>query len=442
MTRRGRRRLNSAAAFLLAMLLPAALAAAEFRDFKGHGGPVKSVRLSADGERLLTSSFDYSVGLWPMPGGAPRWMEGHRAAVNAAIFLPGGGAATAGDDFDVILWDLEAVAPRQVLKGHQGKVVALAAAPDGRLASAAWDGSIRIWDTATGAALAEITGHQGAVNDVAWSADGTRLYSAGYDGTVVEWETETFTQTRRLAAHGFGVNVLALDEAAGWLAYGALDGGTRVLDLASGEELADLTLDRRPILAIARSADGGLLAVGDGEGYIMVVETGRWRIVHDFRAAVNGPVWALSFTAEGDGLIAGGIADTAYLWPLEGAGEAPRMAEAPRAFHTDPASVPNGERQFLRKCSVCHTLNGDGARRAGPPLEGLFGRRAGAVPGYSYSPAMQGLDLTWSAETIDRLFDEGPDHYIPGTKMPMQRIVSADDRADLIDYLRRATAAN
>ena len=42
-------------------------------------------------------------------------------------------------------------------------------------------------------------------------------------------------------------------------------------------------------------------------------------------------------------------------------------------------------------------------------------------------------------DTIDALFDEGPDHYIPGSKMPMQRITGADDRADLIAYLRRAT---
>ena len=30
----------------------------------GHGGPVKSITISADGNRALTASFDYSVILW------------------------------------------------------------------------------------------------------------------------------------------------------------------------------------------------------------------------------------------------------------------------------------------------------------------------------------------------------------------------------------------
>ncbi len=52
---------------------------------------------------------------------------------------------------------------------------------------------------------------------------------------------------------------------------------------------------------------------------------------------------------------------------------------------------------------------------------------------------MPDADIIWSETTIDALFDEGPDHYIPGTKMPMQRITSPDDRADLIAFLRDNT---
>ncbi len=421
--------------------LPFAVSAEAFRTFDGHGGPVMGLSLSEGGETLLTTSFDNSVGLWAADGTAPPvWLEGHEAAVNTGVFLPGNRAATGGDDHLVLVWDLETSAVLHRLEGHQGKVMGLAASPDGmRLASAGWDGTIRIWDLTGGDLLAELTDHEGNVNDVAWSADGTRLYSAAYDGTVVEWETEGFTTTRRLASHGFGVNVITLNDDAGWIAYGALDGGTRALDLETGEELADLTADRRPVLALAQSPDGARLAVGDGEGYIMVVDTTRWRIEHDFRAALNGPIWALAFTETGAGVIAGGIADEAFLWPLDAGAETPRMAELQRAFHVDPDKVSNGERQFMRKCSICHTLQGGGERRAGPPLEGLFGRKAGALPDYPYSEAVKGSDLVWNDATIDALFDIGPEHYIPGTKMPMQRIVKPEDRADLIEFLKRET---
>ena len=67
-------------------------------------------------------------------------------------------------------------------------------------------------------------------------------------------------------------------------------------------------------------------------------------------------------------------------------------------------------------------------------------RPAGAVEGYRYSEALSALDLVWTEETIDALFDIGPDHYIAGMKMPMQQIARPEDRADLIDFLKRETA--
>ena len=172
----------------------------------------------------------------------------------------------------------------------------------------------------------------------------------------------------------------------------------------------------------------------------MVVDTADWSIIRDFRAAKHGPIWALAYTDGGDSIAAGGISDSIFVFPIAGGDTAAQMAELKRRFHTDPGEVSNGERQFLRKCSVCHSLTPDSARRAGPTLHGIFGRPAGSVEGYAYSPAMQATDIVWSEATIDKLFELGPDHYTPGSKMPMQQIRSPDDRADLIAFLRRMTA--
>ena len=195
----------------------------------------------------------------------------------------------------------------------------------------------------------------------------------------------------------------------------------------------------RPILALASTPDGSQIAVGDGEGYIMVVNTGDWSIRRDFHAARNGPIWALAYVDGGDSVAAGGIEDRVFVRPLDSGDDPPRMAEIRRAFHTDPDKVSNGERQFLRKCSVCHTLGPDGARRAGPSLHGLFGREAGTLEGYAYSDAMKSSDIIWSEKTINDLFELGPDHYTPGSKMPMQQIASQQDRDDLIAFLKRET---
>ncbi|WP_372833302.1 c-type cytochrome, partial [Puniceibacterium confluentis] len=203
---------------------------------------------------------------------------------------------------------------------------------------------------------------------------------------------------------------------------------------------ADLSLERRPILAMAMSPDGGLLSVGDGEGYIMVVDTATWSVVSDFRATKRGPVWALTFSADGSNILAGGLDDTAHSWPVLTLDSYDGVEVADPSFLANPATLPNGERQFKRKCSICHTLTPGSARRAGPTLYGLFGRPAGTVADYRYSAALDDSELIWNEHTIDALFDIGPEHYIPGTKMPMQRIAGAGDRADLIEYLRSETA--
>lgn len=422
----------------LCLMAASATQAADFRLLAGHGGPIMDVAVSSDGAYAMTASFDNSVGLWDLSGDEVRWLDGHEAAVKTVVFIDDAFAASGGDDFAIEIWDLHAGARHARLRGHKGQVSGLAVSPDGQiLASASWDGTIRLWDLPDGAMRAEIDGHAGAVNDVAFGPDGTLLYSASADGTIRSWDVATGTSKRLLVEHGFGVNTLVLK--ADWLAYGAVDGGTRVIDLSSDAELADLTLDRRPILAMALSDDGREIAVGDGEGFVMTVATEDWRITSDYRAAAGGPVWALDYTGDGVSLVAGGIDDAAYIWPAHHELDAPIMANRKRTFLQDPEDMSNGERQFQRKCSICHSLTEDGQRRAGPTLAGLFGRTAGTVPGYTYSKTLRDLEVQWDDTTIDRLFDLGPDHYIPGSKMPMQRITKPEDRRDLINYLKDNT---
>ena len=402
-------------------------ALSEFFTLKGHGGPIMGIATAPDG-RIATASFDNSVGLWS--DRKPEWLEGHEAAVNSVAFN-GRAVYSAGDDFTLRRWP-----GGDIVGQHKGKIVALAASKT-HLATASWDGTIGLWpeDGSTPQILMVGSG----VNAVAFSPDGSTLYSAGMDGSLRVWDVTTAEETQRLVEHGFGINELVLNAQNGWIAYGAVDGVTRILDLSTGEE-RDFTLDRRPILALALSPDRTLLAVGDGEGYIMIIDTAEWRIAQDFRATLRGPVWALAFSTDGKNLHAGGIDEAMYSWPVTTLGDQTRMATAEPSFLQNPDELSNGERQFARKCSICHSLTPDGQRRAGPTLHGVFGRQAGTLPGYFYSDTLQDSDIIWNDETINALFDEGPDHYIPGSKMPMQRITQAQDRNDLIAFLRRATA--
>jgi len=421
-------------------LLGAAQAEDGYARLEGHGGPVKGIAVSPDGRLAATASFDYSAGLWQIDGARRlRWLDGHDAAVNAAAFTPDGRRLiTASDDLSLIEWDVATGKALARITGHKGKVMSVAVSPDGRMAaSAGWDDRIGLWDLATGKSLGFLIGHRANVNAVVFSADGRTLWSASYDGSVRRWSVPDRALLHIEASHGFGVNLLALNEKARWIAYGAVDGVVRVIDLDTGAQLADLTEGRRPVLGLAMSPDGGKLAIGDGEGWIHVVATADWSTIRDFRAVPSGPVWALAFTGDGERLLASGLASHVDIWPIA---TARSVAEdtTPGRFHGSE-ELSNGEAQFLRKCSVCHTLSGDTARRAGPTLRGLFGRAAGSVADYSYSPALRSAGIVWDEATIDNLFELGPEHYTPGSKMPMQRIARPKDRADLIAFLKEAT---
>lgn len=109
------------------------------------------------------------------------------------------------------------------------------------------------------------------------------------------------------------------------------------------------------------------------------------------------------------------------------------------AAATEPGDPARGEALF-RRCVACHTIEPNGRNKAGPRLHGLFGRKAGAVADYKYSPALKDSALVWTAETVDALFDKGPSAVVPGSKMPLQVMSNAKDRADLIEYLKKVTA--
>lgn len=442
--RRRNRRIGLSAALLL-LASPAVASAGEIVErLDGHGGPVTAIAVSPDGTKALTGSFDYSVGLWSLRDARlSRWLEGHRAAVDAVAFLPDGERVlSAGDDFDLVLWNSGTGERLRTFSGHRGKVSSIAVSPDGRLAATGgWDGWIGLWDLTGDAPVRWLKGHEGPVADAAFGADGATLYSGGQDGTIRRWGVATEGQEKILARHGFGVNRIVLDEGAGWLAYGAVDGAMRALDVATGEQIADLSTGRRPVLAMATGPDGRLLAVGDGAGFTTIIDTTSWSVDRDFRAVSRGPVWALAWTADGERLLTGGIDEAVVIRPIaatpEAAGRA--LAETAARATRGPDRTSNGESQFARTCAACHTLTPDGGRRAGPTLWGLFGRRAGSVEDYRYSRALAGSGIVWSEATIDRLFSEGPEHFTPGSKMPMQRMTDPQDRRDLITFLAENT---
>jgi cytochrome c len=107
------------------------------------------------------------------------------------------------------------------------------------------------------------------------------------------------------------------------------------------------------------------------------------------------------------------------------------------ALALPPGDALRGEKIYGR-CFACHAIDRD---RTGPRHAGLFGRRAGSVPNFPYSPAMKRAGangLVWNEETLDK-FLQNPTKLVPGTRMTYAGVTSDQDRADLLAYLKEAT---
>ena len=400
----------------------------------GHGGPITSIAITQGTDAVLTASFDTSLGLW---NGSVRWLEAHDAGVNDVAFINRDMALSGGDDGRVLVWELEQRTARPLIE-HRGRVVSLDVAPDGRrVASASWDGTVGLTSLVDGQSTF-LKGHAGPVNDVLFSADGQWLYTASSDGTIRVWDIAGQLQERVLVEHGFGVNVLARD-AVGNLAFGAINGALKVVSPIDGSVLADLSFGRRPILSIAAHRETNRLAIGDSVGRVTVVMSDGWRVEDDVEVLPSTPLRAMTFSPGGETLYVGTPQGITYGLPISLLGS---LDALPTGATDTEDELDHGARQFARNCSGCHTLSPDGLRRAGPTLYRVFGRRAGSVADYRYSAALEKSDIVWDKTTISELFRIGPNHYIPGTKMPLQKIIKDEDRDALVSFLERNSGLN
>jgi len=119
------------------------------------------------------------------------------------------------------------------------------------------------------------------------------------------------------------------------------------------------------------------------------------------------------------------------LWPLL---SVLPVAEAWAQFPLPPPSAPDPAALFRNQCGTCHVLPPGGAARQGPPLGGVFGRKAGSVPGLKYSPGLAKADFIWDAARLDAWLTH-PQAVIPGAVM-LYRQANAATRKTIINWLR------
>lgn len=100
---------------------------------------------------------------------------------------------------------------------------------------------------------------------------------------------------------------------------------------------------------------------------------------------------------------------------------------------------PEAGKKVYRKCVACHSLEA-GKKKVGPSLHGVVGGVPGVVEGYNYSKAMKAFGeagTVWDEAALDA-FLEAPRKAVKGTKMGFPGLKKAEDRANVITYLKQA----
>jgi len=110
----------------------------------------------------------------------------------------------------------------------------------------------------------------------------------------------------------------------------------------------------------------------------------------------------------------------------------PAFSDHEAAQAADLAGNATRGELLYQGCEDCHSIE---KNDVGPMHKGIVGRKAGAVPGYNYSPALRQAQITWTPANLDKWLTD-PQTFLPGSKM-FYKVPNPQDRADIIEFLRQ-----
>ena len=266
------RRLDDSPEARGALVSQLAQAGAVVAFLRGNSQSLSAVAVNADGTLLATGGADGNVSTWRLPGADPVATEAVLPGpVTQLTFAADGELLAAGADGEVARWTPGADVVR--FAAHAGPALAVAARRDGSLVTAGSDGLLRSFSLTTGGELWSTSVPGGAVAG-SFDRNGTRYAQLGDGGQLTVFDID--------------------------------DDGAHVLEAAANPESIG------PATALALSADGRTLALGDRFGGVHVLEpdTGDTADLGALTAAEGsgaaGGIAQLVFTRSGELLASAG----------------------------------------------------------------------------------------------------------------------------------------
>ena len=116
------------------------------KTWKLHSNAVMNIRFNKDGTLFVSAGYDQVASAWSATTGTNVRSFRHYSIVNAALFLDDGCVATASNDSDIRIWDMQSQEQPIVFEGHKSPVNDMQLSPNGKyLFSVSDDRSMRCW---------------------------------------------------------------------------------------------------------------------------------------------------------------------------------------------------------------------------------------------------------------------------------------------------------
>ncbi len=241
----------------------------------GQSGLANIVWMMRDGSRALSKSDGGSLQLWDVNKGACLAKLG--GPINALSVTADGTRAvssTGARDNDVLqVWDLASGSCVATFEGHANLIHGVAITPDcSRVVSGSSDRTLKVWDLTAIASSAAVARHSKPVKAVVVFPDGARAISASEDGRLKVWDLGTGACQATLDGHGSWVNAVAVMPDNTRAISGSSDRTLIVWDLSTGACETTLTGHTNIVHTITLMPDGihamsaaGTMSSGGGE---------------------------------------------------------------------------------------------------------------------------------------------------------------------------------
>jgi WD40 repeat protein/tRNA A-37 threonylcarbamoyl transferase component Bud32 len=264
-----------------------------------HLQGVDAIAYSRDGKLLASGGADGTVKVWDASNGKMLCpITAHNQPVSGVAFSPDGRLlASSSWDRTVKVWEAATGKLLHTLSGHRRQVSRVAFRPDGKvLASSSWDQTIRLWNPETGQQVRCLDwisqpGRVDPIDSLAFHPSGDYLAAApdpfGGGGEVKVFDLKTGATVHSLPGHIYGIFQVVFSADGRRFASCSCDGGVKVWDMATGQELLsfDNRTGRLPALggridsrrdavhSVAFSPDGSRLALGCRNNKLLVLDT-------------------------------------------------------------------------------------------------------------------------------------------------------------------------